>query len=52
MLAESNHGARLWALGTFGMLCDEAYLIAERELVEPTIRDAVAVEVDLVAVGG
>ena len=51
MLAESYHGARLRALGTFGMLCDETHLIAERELVEPTIRDAVTMKIDLVAVG-
>ena len=51
MLAERSHGARLWTLGTFGMLCDETHLIAHRELIEPAIRDAVTVEIDLVAVG-
>lgn len=51
MLAESNHGARLWTLGTLGMLRNKTHLIAHRELVEPTIRDAVTVEIDLVAVG-
>lgn len=34
------------------MLCNKAYLIADSELVEPAIRDAVAVEIDLGAVGG
>jgi hypothetical protein len=51
MLAERNHGARLRAVGTLGMLCDKTDLIADRKLVKPAIRDAVAVEVDLVAVG-
>jgi hypothetical protein len=51
MLAERDHGARLRAFGTFGMLRDKTHFIADRELVEPAIRDAVAVEIDLVAVG-
>jgi len=32
------------------MLRDKTHLIAQRELVEPAIRDAVTVEIDLVAV--
>src|SRR5271167_902448 len=51
MLTESNHGARLRARGTLGMPRDETHFIAHRELVEPGIRDAVAMEIDLVAVG-
>src|SRR5271166_4565934 len=51
MLAERNHGARLRALSTLGMPRDKTHFIAHRELVEPTVRNAVAVEIDLVAVG-
>src|SRR5215469_10820429 len=51
MLAERHHGARLRALRTFGMLCDEAHLVADRELVEPASGNAVAVKIDLVTVG-
>ena len=51
MLAQSNHGARLWTRRTLGMLRDKTHLIAHRELIEPSIRDAVTVEIDLVAVG-
>src|SRR6516164_9574105 len=47
MLAERNDGARLQAVGTLGMLCDKTDFIADRKLVKPAIRDAVAVEVDL-----
>jgi hypothetical protein len=50
MLAERHHGARLRAFRTFGMLRHEAHLVADRELVEPTIGNAVAVKIDLVAV--
>jgi len=50
MLAESNHSACLRARRTLGMLRDKTHLIAQRELVEPAIRDAVTVEIDLVAV--
>ena len=51
MLAEGNHGARLRARGTLGMLRDKAHPIAHRELIEPAIRDAVTVEIDLIAFG-
>ena len=51
MFAERNHGTRLWALGTLGMLRDETHFVSDRKLVEATIRDAVAMEIDLVAVG-
>ena len=51
MFADRHHGARLWTLGTFAVPRDETHFIADRELVEPAIRDAVAVEIDLVAVG-
>ena len=51
MFAERDYGARLWALGTLGMLRDEAHFVADRKLVEPAVRDAVAMEIDLVAVG-
>ena len=51
MLAKRDHGARLRAFRALGTLSDETYLIAESELVEPAIRDAVAVEIDLVAIG-
>ena len=50
MLAERDNGARLCAFGALGMLCNKTHFIADRELVEPAIGDAVAVEVDLVAV--
>ena len=50
MLAESNHSACLRARRTLEMLRDKTHLIAQRELVEPAIRDAVTVEIDLVAV--
>jgi hypothetical protein len=36
---------------TLEMLRDKTHLIAHRELVEATVRDAVAVEIDLVAIG-
>jgi len=51
MFADRHHGARLWALGAFAMLRDKAHVIADRELVEPAVRDAVAVKIDFVAVG-
>jgi hypothetical protein len=51
MLAERDYGARLRAFRAFGMLRDKTHFIADRELVEPAIRDAVPVEIDLVAVG-
>ena len=51
VLAERNDGARLRALGALGILRDKTHFIAHGELFEPAIRDAVAVEIDLVAVG-
>jgi len=51
MLAERNDSARLRALGTLGVLRDKPDFIAHRELVEPAIRDTVAVKVNLVTVG-
>jgi hypothetical protein len=51
MLAERNHGARLQTLGALGVLGDKTDFIADCELVELAVGDAVAVEVDLVAVG-
>ena len=51
MLAERNHGARLRTRGTLGVLRDKTDFIADRELVKPAVGDAVAVEIDLVAVG-
>ena len=52
MLSKRDYSARLWALGALRMLCHKTHLVADRELVEPAIHDAVAVEIDLVAVGG
>jgi hypothetical protein len=52
MLADWNDGARLGTHRTLGMLRDKTHFIAHREPVEPAIGNAVAVEVDLVAVGG
>ena len=52
VFAERHHSTRLRSLGALGMLCNKAYLIANSELVEPAIRDAVTVEIDLGAVGG
>ena len=52
MLSERNYGARLRALRALRMLCDKAHLVPHRELVEAAIRDAVAVEIEFVAIGG
>jgi hypothetical protein len=51
VLAERNDGARLRALGALGILHDKTHFIAHGELFEPAIRDAAAVEIDLVSVG-
>ena len=51
MLAEWDHGTRLWTLDGFGILRDKTDLIAEREIVELAICDAVAVEIEFIAVG-
>ena len=50
MFAERNHRARLRTFGAFGVLHDETDLVPNGELVEAAIRDAVAMEVDFVAV--
>ena len=52
MLAERDHGARLRAFGALRLLRDKTHLVADGELVETAIRDAVAVEIDLAAVRG
>ena len=51
MFAEGYHRAGLRTLRTFGKLCDETHLVADREVVEPALRHAVAMEMDLAAVG-
>jgi hypothetical protein len=51
MLAERDHRARLRTLGALGMLRDEAHLVADGELVEAVIRDAVVMKIDLAAIG-
>src|SRR5215471_11713738 len=51
MLTERNDGARLGTRRTLRMLRDKTHFIADGELVKPAIGDAVAVEVDLVAIG-
>jgi hypothetical protein len=51
MFSERNDRARLRTFSTLGMLRDEANLVANGELVEAAIRDAVAMEVDFAAVG-
>jgi hypothetical protein len=50
MLAERDHRARLQTFGALGMLRDEAHFLAHCELVEPAVGDAVAMEIDLVAI--
>ena len=51
MLAERDYCARLRAFCALGMSRDETYLIANRELFERSVHDAVAMEIDLAAVG-
>ena len=51
VFALENHSARLRTSSAFGFLCNEAHLIADAEFVERLARDAVAVEIDLAAVG-
>src|SRR6516225_12373525 len=50
MLAERDHGARLRAFDALGTLGDKTHFLADSELVKPAIRNAVAVEIDLVAI--
>ena len=50
MFAERYDRARLRTVSTLRMLRDETDLVADRELVEAAIRDAVAMEIDFVAV--
>ena len=52
VFAERHHGTRLRASSALGVLRDKANLVADGELVEPIIGDAVAVEVELGAIGG
>ena len=51
MLAERGHRARLRTLGALGMLRDKAHLVTDGERFEPTVHDAIAVEIDLAAIG-
>src|ERR1700751_5335028 len=51
MLAERDYCARLRASCALGMSRDETYLVANRELFERSVHDAVAMEIDLAAVG-
>jgi hypothetical protein len=51
MFPERNDGARLRTFSTLGVLRNETDLVANGELVEAAIRDAVAMEVDFAAVG-
>jgi len=51
MLTERDHRARLRPFGALGVLRDETHLITNGEAVEVAIGNAVAVEIDLVAVG-
>ena len=37
--------------GAFGMLCDKAHFVADCELFERIARDAIAVEINFVAIG-
>ena len=51
MLAERDHCARLRPFCALGMLRDETHLIANREFFERAVHDAVAMEIDLAAIG-
>jgi hypothetical protein len=50
MFAERYDRARLRTVSTLRMLCDETDFVANLQLVEAVIRDAVAMEIDFVAV--
>jgi hypothetical protein len=50
MFAEWYDRARLWTVSTLRMPRDETDFVANRELVEAVIRDAVPMEIDFVAV--
>ena len=50
MLTERDDCARLRTFSTLRMLRDKTDFIANRELVEAAIRDAIAMEIDFVAV--
>jgi hypothetical protein len=52
MFADRNHGASLRAFCALAMLRDETHLVADGEVGEPAIGDAIAVEIDLGAVRG
>ena len=51
MLTYRDDRTRLRPFGALRMLCYKTDLIANGQLVEPAIRDAVAVEIDLAAIG-
>ena len=51
MLAERDHCACLRPFCALGMLRDETHLIANREFFERAVHDAVAMEIDLAAIG-
>ena len=51
MLAERDHRTRLRTLGALGMLRDKAHLVTDGEHFEPAAHDALAVEIDLAAIG-
>lgn len=51
MLADRDDGARLHAFGALGIARDKAHLIADLELVESAVCDAVAVEINLAGLG-
>ncbi len=50
VLTEQNHRARLRSFGALGMLRDKPHLVANLKLVEGVIDDAVAMEIDLLAI--
>src|SRR5512143_943334 len=51
MLANGNNGAGLRSLFTFSRMEGEADLLADRQLLETTIGNGIAMEVDLRAIG-
>jgi hypothetical protein len=52
VLTDRGYGARLQALSAFRMLRDEMHFVADRELVEYSAHDTIAMEIDFAAVGG
>jgi hypothetical protein len=51
MFAQRNHRTRLWAFGALGMLRDKTHLVTNGERRKPAVHDAVAMEIDLIALG-